>query len=355
MMPTILVFLIILAGILYFYFKCNLITAMTNLLAAMMGCILAFSYYEQLAGLLVSEKWAVTWIQSAAFLLIFFFGFLFIRVLSGFLAKSDFEVGRPVKLMVTIPFGILTGLFVSGILLIAVALSPLPPKTFYCRYPVSQPLHLGINYPPIINADGFAASLYSWVSRGSLSSHKSFAVLHANYLTRLHLNRYALSEGVPAVCSPSAIKLPHQNTARSVRIRDFPDQPRVAVIRLGISGAAISKGGAEQNNQITFMPAQVALLVKEETEQVGHLLGSAGVVYPIGILQNNQLRSLKLHEVITADIQSLGNDRTLWLDLCFQLPPERRPVLLAFKQNAILELPKPVSSTDEIEKELGIL
>jgi hypothetical protein len=353
MMPTILVLLIILTGALYFYFKCNLITAMTNLLAAVMGCILAFSYYEQLAGLLVSEKWAVSWIQSAAFILIFFFGFLFIRVLSGFLAKSDFDLGRPIKLMITIPFGILTGLFVSGVLLIAVALSPLPPKTFYCRYPVSQPLHLGINYPPIINADGFTASFYSWVSRGSLSSKKSFAVLHSHYLTRLHLNRYALAQDIPAVCSPKAIKLPLGNV-QPVRLRDFPDQPRMVVIRLGISGNPIPKGGAEQDDKISFLPAQVALIVKEN-DQAGNWLGTAGVVYPSGILQNNELHSLNLHEPIVAEVKNLGTDRTLWLDLVFQLPPERRPTLLAFKQNAILELPKPVPSTEEVEKALGAL
>lgn len=353
MMPTILVVIILIAGALYFYLKCNIITAMTNLLAAVMGCILAFSYYEQLAGLLVSEKWAVSWIQSAAFLLIFFFGFLFIRVLSGFLAKGDFDLGRPVKLMITIPFGLLTGLLVSGVILIAAALSPLPPKTFYCRYPVSQPLHLGINYPPIINADGFTTAFYSWVSRGALSSSKSFAVLHSHYLTRLHLNRYALGQGIPAVCSPKAVKLP-LGSVQPVRLRDFPDQPRMAVIRLGISGNPIPKGGAEQDDKISFIPAQVVLLVKEN-EQAGHLLGSAGVIYPSGILQNNQLVSLNLHEPIVAEIKNLGTDRTLWLDIVFQLPPERRPVLLAFKQNAIIELPKPVPSTDEIEKALGAI
>jgi hypothetical protein len=353
MTVTILVLIIIAAGALYFYLKCNIMTAMTNLLAAVMGCILAFSYYEQLAGLLASEKWAVTWIQSVAFLLIFFFGFLFIRVLSGFLAKSDFDVGRPAKLMITIPIGILTGLFVSGALLIAAALSPIPPKLFYCRFPLSQPLHLGITYPPIINADGFTVSFYSWVSRGSLSSSKSFAVLHADYLTRLHLNRYALGQGIPAVCSPKAVKLPMGNV-QPVRLRDFSDQPKLVVIRIGISGNPIAKGGAEHENKISFIPAQVALIMKE-AEHAANLRGSASVVFPLGILQNNELKTINLHEPIVADASSLGTDRTLWLDLVFSPHAEKQPVLLAFKQNAIIGLPKPVLGSDEVEKALGPL
>jgi hypothetical protein len=352
-MATILVCLIILAGIAYFYLKCNIMTSLTNLLAALMGCILAFSYYEQLAGLLASESWAVTWIQSATFLLIFFFGFLFIRVLSGFLAKSDFEVTRVAKLSVNLICGALTGILVSGILLVAVGLSPLPPHIFYSRYPLSQPIHLGISYPPVINADGFTASLYSWISRSSLSSSKSFAVLHADYLTRLHLNRYALNKGIPAVCSYKAIKLPAGNVS-PVRLRDFPDQPRMTVVRLGISGSEIHKGGAAgKNQQVALIPAQVPLIAKEQ-DQAGNYTGSAHVIYPSGIMQNSNFEMLPLDQEMAEEVKNIrSNDRYLWLDLVYQVPQGQRAVLIAFKQNAILDLPKAVPSSEEIEKALN--
>lgn len=351
-MATILVLLVILAGVTYFYLKCNIMTSLTNLLAALMGCILAFSYYEQLAGLLASESWAVTWIQSATFLLIFFFGFLFIRVLSGFLAKSDFEVSRMAKLAVTLICGALTGIIVSGILLIAVGLSPLSPKAFYSRFPLSQPIHLGIFYPPVINADGFTASFYSWVSQSSLSSSKSFAVLHADYLTRIHLNRYALSKDIPAVCAPKAIKLPTGNV-QPVRLWDFPDQPRMTVIRLGISGNPIPKGGAAGDDQkIALIPAQMPLIAKEQ-DQAGNYTGSAHVIYPSGILRNSAFEMLSLNQEMAEEVKNLGSDRTVWLDLAYQVPQGQRAVLIGFKQNAILELPKSVPTSEEIEKALN--
>ena len=351
MLATIIVLVIILLGVTYFYMKCNAVTSLTTVLAALMGCILAFSYYEQLAGLLASEKWAVTWIQSAAFLLIFFFGFLFIRVLSGFLAKSDFDIGRMAKLTMTLIGGILTGLIVSGVLLIALALSPLPPDKLYSRFPVSQPIYINISNAPIINADGFVTSLYSWISRSSLSSPKSFAVLHTDYLSQLHLNRYPISRKIPAVCSPKAIKLPGRNI-QSVRLWDLPDQPRLTVVRLGISGNSIAKGGVVgKSGKLSFIPAQIRLITKEQ-DQAGKYTGSAQVVYPIGLLHNGTLETLSLNQDMIEETRNLGPDRTWWLDLAFQVPSGQRAMLLSFKQNAIIELPKAVPTNEEIEKAL---
>lgn len=351
MWATIIVLGIIVAGIAYFYLKCNIVTSLTNVLAALLGCILAFSYYEQLAGLLASEKWAVIWIQSAAFLLIFFFGFLFIRVLSGFLAKSDFEVNKIAKLSVTILCGILTGVIVSGVLLVALALSPLPPGAIYSRYHINQPIYVAISYPPAINADGFVASFYSWISRGALSSKKSFAVLHADYLSRIHLNRYALDEEVPAVCSPKAIKLPGGNV-QPVRLWDFPDQPRMTVVRLGISGNPIAKGGAAGNDgTISLVPAQIRLITKDQN-QAKTMTGLAEVVYPSGRVQNGVFETLNLNQKMSEQVKNLGPDRTVWMDLAFQVPAGRQAILLSFKENAIIELPKPVPTSEEIENAL---
>ncbi len=352
MLTTGIILVILVAGVAYFYLKCNIMTSLTNALAALMGCILAFSYYEQLAGLLASEKWAVTWIQSAAFLLIFFFGFLFIRVLSGFLAKSDFEVSRAAKIGVTVICGLLTGALVSGVLLIALALSPLPPSGVnYSRYKLSQPIYVTISYPPVINVDGFAASLYSWISQGSLSSKKSFGVLHADYLSRTHLNRYALGDDIPAVCSPKAIKLPG-GTVQPVRLWDFPDQPRMTVVRFGISGNPIAKGGAAgEDGKISLIPAQIRLITKTQDQAAGYT-GSAETVYPSGILQNGTFESVSLNQPLSEEVKNLGPDRTVWLDLAFQVPADQRPILLSFKQNAIVELPKAVPTSEEIEKAL---
>ena len=360
MLATVIVLILIVAGIAYFYMKCNIVTSLTNTLAALFGSILAFSYYEQLAGLLASEVWAVTWIQSAAFLLIFFFGFLFIRVLSGFLVKSGFDVSHMAKLVVTLICGLLTGLIVSGVLLVAVALSPLPPSSFYSRYPVSQPIHPDIDNTPIINADGFVTSVYSWISRGSLSSRKSFAVLHADYLAQVHLDRYPLGQNIPAVCSPKAIKLPIGNV-QPVRLFDFPDRQRMTVVHLGISGNAVAIGGAatsksgafDRGEVISFIPAQIRLITKPQ-DQADNNTGSGEVVYPVGILHNGNLEAISLNQEMKEEVANLGPERYWWLDLVFQVPSGQRAVLLSFKQNAIIELPKAVQTNEDIEKALNV-
>jgi hypothetical protein len=41
------------------------------------------------------------------------------------------------------------------------------------------------------------------------------------------------------------------------------------------------------------------------------------------------------------------------MDLVYQVPQGRKAVLIGFKQNAILELPKAVPSTEEIENALN--
>jgi hypothetical protein len=46
---------------------------------------------------------------------------------------------------------------------------------------------------------------YRWISAGSLSSSKSFGVLHADYLSQIHLNRLKVSDNVLTIGSRKAL------------------------------------------------------------------------------------------------------------------------------------------------------
>jgi len=354
MSSTIIVLGIILATVFYFYSKYDLMRSLTTTLAALFGVILAFGYYEQLAGLLPIEQWYIEWIQSAAFLFIFIMTLIIICVVVDFLVKTKIDVEKTPKTIATLVCSTLTGVMMSGVILVFLGLAPLP-AFLYTRYPADKPIQINNPSTPIINADGFITSLYAWISRGSLSSNTSFSVIHADYLTGLHLNRHRIANDILAVCSPKAITLPGGKT-KPVRVwKDIPDKPPLTVIRVGIEATKFSQGGTlGKKLELSFIPGHFRLITKPPGK-TGNYSGTASAIYPIGHFSQDApgtLIPLELNHPFTFDPDDLPK-MMLWLDLAFEVPSGQQPILLQFKQNAMIELPKPVPTSKEIEKALN--
>lgn len=350
MLTTGIVILVVAGIILYFYSKCSVATALSTTLAALFSTIIAFTYYEKLALLFMDKRIGLTWIQGVVFLVLFLLPFLLLRVLSDFLVNSKMDLGKPVKVVSSILFGFFCGILVSGNILLAMGMLPGTNKMLYFRYPPNQPIRLNQPATPLLNPDGLTASLYSWISRGSLSGKKSFSVLHADFVNQNHLNRYGLNDSIQAVCSPETLKLPDRKT-KPVRIFNLSGEPYV-VVRVGISTASIKDGGAKSDDgEISFIPAQFRVIYKQN-EQASDLSGMGIQVYPKGILIDGELNQLELSQKIPIEKEATGRKRIGWIDLAFSIPSGHTPVLLAFKQNALIDLPKPVPTTEEIEQAL---
>ena len=352
MIATILVLLVILATMAVFYWKASLVTMLTTILSAIFASIVAFTYYEIVGNLCISKGWLTGWIHSLSFLILFFLTLFLLRILSDFIINSKIDLGNTVQIVSTVVCGLFAGLLIAGHLLIALSMLPISPG-LYLRYPPGQPLRMNDPSAPLLNPDGLSTSLYAWISRGSLSSSKSFSVFHPNFIQQTHVNRWAMAKGITPVLSPGAVKIP-SGGQKPVRIKDFANNPRTTVIRIGISAAESKSGGArDKSGNVSFLSAQIPIItVPKGTETAGKYVGNGTLLYPKGVVENGNVTKLELNQILTFNSQAYASDRMVWLDLAYDVPSDAVPVLLTLKQNAVVELPKAVPSTEEIEKGL---
>ena len=92
------------------------------------------------------------------------------------------------------------------------------------------------------------------------------------------------------------------------------------------------------------------------------MTGKAQVVYPTLITKIRENVTPSEEDIISVK-KDLGTiitfapddfqKRVGWLDIAFDIPSDMEAILLQFKQNAVIELPKSVTSTDEIERQLN--
>jgi len=346
MIATIAVLIIIVLSVAHFYLKATMLTAFATVFAALLSVMLAFNFYEPLADLLISRGRALQWAQAGTFTLIFVFAFALIRTACDYLIGANIDFGVIPTRVTVVVSGIIFGMVISGVLLIAVGLTPLSPKWPYARF-AGQTINASSIKPAglLINSDGFVASLFGWISKGSMSSKKSFAVYHADFVDQIHLNGLKTEDGVFITASADAVKIPPKG------VRVMSDNR--TVIRMGIIGRDIEDGGAKDaDGSVSFTLSQIRLICKEKSQP--GTTGSGIVVYPTKVIINKTPGQTDpdLSEVITISRTDFKKGAA-WLDIAFQVPKGKTAVLLEFKNNTVIELPKTVTSTEEIETQLN--
>lgn len=353
-MTMLIVLLVIVSTLIYFYLKCSLMQSLVMLFSSVLGVIVAFNYYEIMADQLISRELIMPTAQFLSFL------FLYILTVAVFQAGADFLLAANMKLGDVFTYsckvicGLITGFIFSGVLLTGLGLLPAHGKLFYSRYPAEKALSINNPNKPAINADGFVSNLFSSISAGSLRSGKSFAAIHPDYLTQIHLNKHKKKDDVLSVSSKDALKLPKGKTKKPVRIWDIPDAGPLTVVRVGISSRPVKDGGAASSpSVIRFFPGQLRLVVKDASAPAPATSGKAEAIYPTGFIRDGALVRLELGDVVAPESKEF-KDRVLWLDVAFDVPTGKVPTLLQFKQNAMVDLTpyEPVKSTPDIENGL---
>ena len=350
-MALVIVILVLLLTVAFFYLKCSMMQSFMTLWSAILATIVAFSYYELVAELLISRGQALNWALMGCFALLFIVTFAIVRVISDFLIPSAIELGNAVKLSVSLPCGFLTGIIISGNLLVILGFLPMHGKIFYSRFDPDAPVVLSSPRAPALSTDGFVAGLYDWVSSGSMSSGKSFGVLHTDYLTQIHLNKLKTKDDVLMVSSRQALILPRGKAAKPVRLETV-DEQEVMLVRAGVRAKKITDGGAGKDYaQVKFFPAQIRLIFGETASTGTSLVGSATAEYPVGFWKNGVLTKLELNEMIAPESAEI-KDKVYWMDVAFKVTDDKKPILLEFKQNAVVDLTpyEVVKNTPEIER-----
>jgi hypothetical protein len=361
-MASLAVVIIILGCAALQYFKGTFVKAFAMIIIAIISSVVAFGYFEVLANLIISRGndgsmlFLVPWAQTLCFILLFVVAFGVLQTAAIFLIRHPVDLGFLPEHIGRVVCGIILGFIISGLLLTALQMGPLPLSYPYQRF---DPARLNPDNPGgvLLNADGFATGLFGLISNGSLSGKNSFKTLHPNYLDQLFFNRFigdvsGVSGVYPAIEVPKpgvwpaseAVKKQVDNFVSELKTRGGkvayePGGKSVAIpistkeaynptiVRVGIKKRAINRE-AKINGGV-FTPSQLRLICTRKT-------GEAINTYPMGYLKTKDEMEIRPEiKLTTSDIE--GNAR--YIDFVFCVPSGYEPTLVEFKLNSIVEIP----------------
>jgi len=348
MISTIVTILIIISMTSRFYLKYTPMKSFSTVMAAIIGVITAFSFYEILASLLISRGYLAQWAQAICFFTIFLAVSIILETLMGYIVGENIDFGKPAKISTAIICGIISGIIISGVVDITSGLSPTRRSNPYSRFgdqiDVSQ-----VSRPSksLIPSDDFVAGLYKMVSKGALSSNKRFDVVHANYVDQLHLNRFAAEDEVAIVSADDAVFVDKYG----VRKKEMPGGEIRTVIELHVKTKAIEDGGAmDANKKLSFSLSQIRIVCapEQESEITGK---NIKVLYPEKYFIKGQTvkEDIRLSDIIDFPRDTFvqtAKGKAARLDLSFDVPESLSPKFLQFKANCNVKLPKLVTQEE---------
>ncbi len=346
-MANILVLLIIILCAVFQYFKGNLTRAVATIIVALSAAFVSFGYYEMLGAVLDKVESLVPWAQVISFMLLFILSFAIMQTLVMLALKEpvDFglwpeRVGRPVV-------GIFLGWIISGVLLTALSLAPLPTQYPYQRFDPSRPT-VGKPKKVLLNADGFITGWFSVISEGAFSSFKSdaesFAMVRADFLDQLFLNRLAIDKKKMSLwTSKEVLTLPRK--AACWFAEDLTDIDGQAVsAQAGHKLMIVHMGIRLTSDSTPFTLSQVRAICKAPDEG-GPTQGKGICIFPIGTMASNKVvDQVPLNKELSID-KDHGNPR--YIDFVFNVPNGTTPTLAQFKLNNNAVISKLVDSADE--------
>jgi uncharacterized membrane protein required for colicin V production len=363
MLGTLLVIMIIAGFALHQYIKGGIVRGFISLAAALIGSAAAFGYYEVAASYFKDYSFIGPKAYPIAFLLMFVFVFALIRELANKVVKTDISFGLKVDRAGGVVFGALVGYFFAGAVCITIGLLPYKTDWFYGRFEDT------ISNPPqpngiLLNPDGFLSNLFGMLSSGSLAGTNSFALVHADYVDQIFLNRHSVSDGVAPIAADGAVSIidnalrpAPENLMLATKQQDTAPEPvepesgktlMVARLRINVSDLVPE----ESDWQPKLALAQLRLVLKDKQSVNERSSGSGEVVYPIGYLNpEGQLQKKPLSAVLE-EKELKSSDKGI--EFAFYVPTNTSPVLLEFRRNIIEEIrqtavspPAPEQSTAE--------
>ena len=368
------VLIIILGCAAFQYFKGTLANAIATIIITVCASVVAFGFFEVIANLIIRRSSTggslVPWAQPLCFVLLFILTFAILQTAALFLTRKKIDLGLLPERIGRVVCGILLGLLLSGLLLTALHMAPLPNKFPYQRFN-------GKRNKVLLNADGFATGLFSIISKGSLSGKTSFATLHPNYLDQLCLNR--LISGVSILSGTEAIEVPtkeavwpapeglskkidqlvselnrrgilgNESTGESITMPGLvASNYEPIIMRVGIKESAVTN--KEEINGGTFTLPQLRLICKRRGYDTDTLAGKGVNVYPIGYLAAAD--QIQVSRIIKIEQNDFGGEKVKWIDLVFCVPNGFIPVLLEFKLNNIVQIrPNAILKADQTPPE----
>jgi uncharacterized membrane protein required for colicin V production len=335
-----IIILVVMAGCAAFQlFKGNFVRAFATFMAALCANIVAFGWLDQLSSILIRNDKLPDWAQAICFLVLFIITFAVLQTLIMTLTRPPIDFGTIPERVGRIVFGLLLGFILSGTLLVIGGLAPLPANYPYQRFEASRP-DLQAPKKSLLNPDGFITGWFGITSSGSLSGSQSFAVLHADFLNQLYLDRILTDKRVPVRTEQGTIEVPAKAGAwPAANLKDSSGNPLSAktgsdliIVRVGFTGKLVRSGNK-------FTTGQLRLLC--ESKSAGRLTASekqtlkapAECVYPIGYVKTSGRVAMKGPSEAIILQQSDFKTGPKFIDFAFYIPADTEPAALIFKSN----------------------
>lgn len=336
------------------FLKGTFLQGVTLILNAVLAGFVAFGFFEMLADFLARYSAGIAaWAPMICFLLLFVLTLAILQTIAIQIGKEKADFGKLPEQIGRVACGIVLGYLITGHLLVAAAMGPLPRQYPYPRFDERNPNPSQPN-KPLLNPDGLVTRLFATVSKGSFSrlgEPRSFAVLHADYIDSLYLNRHKVSEDVPLMTKSPVLDVPPKNGVwhAPAGLRDAEGKPLSArageslmLVRVGLRTRAMRETGK-------FSLSQLRLVCGPRGGDKPALAGQGHAVYPIGYIgEKGRLETRPLDHIINPPGSDVKTD-TMNMDLAFYVPTNAVPLLLEFKRNDVVQVSAPASDEDAPE------
>lgn len=346
MIVTIIIIILVTGGFVsHFYLKCSPLTSFITLMASIFGVLVAFTYYEVLAGLMINKGYVVQWAQGLCFVVIYALTMVILRVICDYIVGADIDFGKPAKVITAIVCGVIVGFISSGMIVTALAMTP-PGTLSYNRF--NETVNLRNPKKPFIPVDSIVTGLYEWIADGAMASKNKFGLYHADFLDQIHLNRHKAKGGAIQIAGSEAVTI----LKNGARITQGKDGQEYTIIQTNLSARTIVDGGIViKTGQAAFTPGQLRLICQQKRPD-GAFTGRIMTVYPVKYRVNAEKKNFKtvsdLGELVTIDRSSFDK-RVARVDLAFEVPSNMTPRYLEFRNNFIIKVPKPLTE-EELKK-----
>lgn len=353
-MASLLMLAIIIGCAAFLYLKGTLVQGIAMVFNAMFAGFVAFAFFETLAAMLVKYSPGIAaWAQTICFLLLFVLTFAILQTVALQIGKEKVNLGMWPERVGRVVCGILLGYVITGQLLVALAAAPLPSQYPYARFAERNPDPSKAS-APLLSPDGFVTGLFGTISKGSfaaMGTPKSFAVLHADYLNQIHLNRMKGSQDVSIMTSSPALSVPTKggvweapNTLRDAEGAAIPARggENLMLVRVGIKKSALKDASK-------FTLSQLRLVCTPRSGAGAPLAGQGHAVYPVGYIgRGGRLEMKGLTEIITIRTDDVP-DNVKNIDFAFYVPTQLKPTLIQFKRNNVEQVSAVATEEDAPE------
>lgn len=348
MAAIVIVLLVTILCVAHFYLKSDVLTSFTTTIVAILATIIAFNFFEVLGGLMLQKNFMPVRAAGVSFLVLFGLSFAILSILVKLVVGSKIAYPNAAKIAVALVCGTITGLIISGCILVALGTSAIPSKLSYKRFDGTLTSNAIANpKKSFLGTDDMVTNLFGWISSGSMSGKRNFKLYHADFINQIHLNKHLMADNVLPISGSDAVSIPKLG----VRNKKDLEGDTYTLVRLEMKGTKIDKGGiTNEAGDMGFGMFHIRLICTRSANQ------DVKILYPksIGILENSRVtRRIKdLGEAIYIDRDKLTSGKLGIVDLEFNIPSGFEPKLLEFKNIAVIQVP-PVTSDEEAEDKIN--